>query len=119
MHGLREALRHRPQLGIEERAGEVGARLDVRRVGAAAQRQDHLVRRRDEGVPDHLERDGIERHARFPGPHTDPNVRPSEKRAPERPEMSIAGCLPAIVSASASPIAGPILNPWPLPPKHE
>ena len=35
VHGLREALRHRPQLGVEEGAGEVGARLDVRRVGAA------------------------------------------------------------------------------------
>ena len=56
---------------------------------------------------------------RFPGPQTDPNVRPSENRAPERLEMSIGGSCPAIVAASASPIAGPILNPWPLPPKHE
>ena len=56
VHGLREALRDRPELGVEERAREVGARLDVRRVGAPAQRQHHLVGRRHEGVADHLER---------------------------------------------------------------
>ena len=58
-------------------------------------------------------------HARFPAPHTELNVRPSEKRAPERLEMSIGGSCPAITAASDSPIAGPILNPWPLPPKQE
>ena len=57
MHRLREALRDGAQLGVEERAREVGARLDVRRVGAAAQREHHLVRRGDERVADHLERD--------------------------------------------------------------
>ncbi len=60
VHGLREALRDGPQLRVEEGAREVRARLDVRRVGAPAQRQHHLVRRRDERVADHLERDGIE-----------------------------------------------------------
>jgi len=58
-------------------------------------------------------------HARFPAPHTELNVRPSENRAPERLEMSIGGTWPAIVAASDSPIAGPILNPCPLPPKPE
>ena len=36
VHRLREALRDRAQLGVEECAGEVGARLDVRRVRAAS-----------------------------------------------------------------------------------
>ena len=58
-------------------------------------------------------------HARFPAPQTELNVRPSEKRAPERLEMSIGGSCPAITAARDSPIAGPILNPWPLPPKQE
>ena len=58
-------------------------------------------------------------HARFPAPQTELNVRPSEKRAPERLEMSIGGVCPAITAARDSPIAGPILNPWPLPPKQE
>ena len=60
VHRLGEALRDGPELGVEECAREVGARLDVRRVGTAAQGQDHLVRRRDERVPDHLERDRID-----------------------------------------------------------
>ena len=66
VHRLRERLRDRPQLGVEEGAREVGARLDVRRVGAALQRQHHLVGRGDERVPDHLEGDGIDAgaHAR-------------------------------------------------------
>ena len=123
MHRLREALGDRAQVGVEEGAREVGPRLDVRRVRAPPQRQDHLVGRRDERVPDHLERDRVEgarrAHARFPAPQTELNVRPSEKRAPERLEMSIGGSWPAITAASDSPIAGPILNPWPLPPKQE
>ena len=60
--GLGEALRDRAELGVEERAREVGARLDVRRVGAAAERQHHLVRRRDERVADHLERDRVHQY---------------------------------------------------------
>ena len=117
--GLREALRDCAELGVEERAREVGARLDVGRVRAAAERQHHLVRRRDERVADHLERDRVERHARFPGPQTELNVRPSAKRLPDRLEMSISGSWPAITDASASPIAGPSLKQWPLPPKAE
>ena len=123
VHRLREALGDRPQPRVEERAREVGTRLDVRRVRAPAQRQHHLVRRGDERVPDHLERDRVERallaHARLPAPQTELNVRPSEKREPDRLEMSIGGSAPAITAASDSPIAGPILNPWPLPPKQE
>ena len=61
VHGLREALRDRPQAGVEERAREVRAGLDVRGVRAPLQREDHLVRRRDERVPDHLERDRVDR----------------------------------------------------------
>ena len=60
VHGLRERLGDRPQLGVEERAGEVRARLDVRRVGAALEREHHLVRRRDERVADHLEGNRVE-----------------------------------------------------------
>ena len=56
---LREPLGDRAQLRVEERAREVGARLDVRRVGAALQRERHLVGRCDERVPDHLERDRV------------------------------------------------------------
>ena len=48
---------------VEERAREVGARLDVRRVRAPLQREHHLVRRRDERVPDHLERDRVDGRA--------------------------------------------------------
>ncbi len=59
VHGLRERLRDGAQLRVEERAREVGARLDVRRVGTPLEREHHLVRRRDERVPDHLERDRI------------------------------------------------------------
>ena len=58
-------------------------------------------------------------HARFPTPQTELKVRPSENRAPERPEMSTGGSCPAITAASDSPIAGAILKPWPLPPKQE
>ena len=64
VHRLGEALGHRPELGVEERAGEVGAGLDVRRIGAAPEGQDHLVGRRDEGVPDHLEHDRVGGHGR-------------------------------------------------------
>ena len=60
--GLREALRDGAELGVEERAREVGARLDVGRVGAAAERQHHLVGRRDERVADHLERDRVHQY---------------------------------------------------------
>ena len=56
---LREALRDRAQLRVEERTREVRARLDVRRVRAPLQRERHLVGRRDERVPDHLEGDRI------------------------------------------------------------
>ena len=59
---LREALGDRAQLRVEERAREVRARLDVRRVGAPLQRERHLVGRCDERVPDHLERDRVYRH---------------------------------------------------------
>src|SRR6185503_12305985 len=90
-----------------------------RRVRAPSQRQHHLVSRRDEGVANHLERDWVQRHARLPAPHTDEKVRPSENRAPDSEEMSTGGACPAIVAASDSPIAGPILNPCPLPPKQE
>ena len=103
--GLGEALGDGAELRVEEGAREVRPRLDVRRVGAAPQGEHHLVRRRDERVADHLERDWIERdrlqpallsghverHARFPWPHTELNVRPSENREPERLEMSIGG----------------------------
>ena len=57
--GLGEALRDGAELGVEERAGEVRARLDVRRVGTAAERQHHLVGRRHERVADHLEADRV------------------------------------------------------------
>ena len=60
VHRLRERLRDRPQLGVEEGAREVGAGLDVRGVGAALQRQHHLVGRCDERVADDLEGNGID-----------------------------------------------------------
>src|SRR5581483_3712129 len=47
-------------------AGEVGARLDVRRVRALAEREHHLVGRRDERVADDLERDRVDRQGRHP-----------------------------------------------------
>ena len=52
---------------VEERAREVRARLDVRRVRAPPQRERHLVGRRDERVADHLERDRV-----YPATHTPP-----------------------------------------------
>ncbi len=60
VHRLRERLRDRPQLGVEEGTGEVRAGLDVGRVGAALERQHHLVGGRDERVPNHLEGNGID-----------------------------------------------------------
>jgi hypothetical protein len=57
--GLREPLRHRTEPGVEERRREVGACLDVRRVGAAPEREHHLVRRGHERVADDLERYGV------------------------------------------------------------
>src|SRR5947199_6126666 len=56
VHRLREPLRDAAEVGVEEGTREVGAGLDVRGVGAAAERQHHLVRCRHQGVPDHLER---------------------------------------------------------------
>ncbi len=76
--GLREPLRDGAQLGVEERAREVRPRLDVRRVGAASQGQDHLVRRRDERVADHLERDRIEGR-RFTGALMPPSPPPGRR----------------------------------------
>src|SRR6185503_7586102 len=64
VHGLGEALGDRPEVCVEERAREVRARLDVRRVGAPLERERHLVRRRNERVADHLERDRIDADAR-------------------------------------------------------
>ncbi len=61
MDGLGEALGNRPELGVEERAREVRARLDVRRVRAPLERERHLVGRRHERVADHLEGDGVYR----------------------------------------------------------
>ena len=62
---------------------------------------------------------GIVSHARFPGPQTEVNERPSANREPDRLEMSTGGSFPAITCASDSPIVGPILKQWPLPPKAE
>ncbi len=75
VHRLGEPLRDRAEPGVEERRREVRARLDVGRVRAPLQRQHHLVGRRHERVPDHLEADRIDpdgAHARpsRPGPST-------------------------------------------------
>lgn len=59
MHRLGKPLGHRPQLPVEEGAGEVGTRLDVRRIRTPPQRHDHLVGRRHECITDHLERDRV------------------------------------------------------------
>ncbi len=63
VHRLRKALGDRAQLGVEERAREVRAGLDVRRVRAPLQREHHLVGGCDERVPDHLEGDGVDGRA--------------------------------------------------------
>ena len=55
------------QIAVEEGAGEVGARLDVGRVGAAPQRHRHLVGRLDQRVANDLEADRINRTGRWHG----------------------------------------------------
>ncbi len=56
-------------------------------------------------------------HARLPAPQAELNVCPSWNREYRSGEMSIRGVRSAIRSASDSPIGGPSLKPWPLPPR--
>lgn len=55
---------------------------------------------------------------RLPSPHADVSGSPSMKRAGRKGDRSISDVSPQMTSASASPIGGPSLNPWPLPPKN-
>src|SRR5262249_26041190 len=56
----RERRRDDAELRVEEGAGEVGPGLYVGRVGAAAQRDRHLLGRGQQGVADDLEGDRVE-----------------------------------------------------------
>jgi len=58
--GLGEGLGDGAQAGVEERAGEVAARLDVGGVGGPPQRGAHLLGDGQERVADHLEADGVD-----------------------------------------------------------
>src|SRR2546421_134600 len=60
MGRLAKRLRDEPQVLIEEGAGEVEARLDVRRVGRALEDDSHLVADRVEAMLDDLELEGID-----------------------------------------------------------
>ena len=58
--GLGEGLGDGAQLAVEEGAGEVAARLDVGRVGGAAERGAHLLGDGEQPVADDLEANGID-----------------------------------------------------------
>ena len=58
--GLSEGLGDGAQLAIEERAREIAARLDVGRVGGAAERGAHLLGDGEQPVADDLEADRID-----------------------------------------------------------
>ncbi len=60
----------------------------------------------------------LRRHARFPAPHAEVNVSPSSKRLGRSGWRSILGSWPSMMLAKDSPMGGPSLNPWPLPPKQ-
>ena len=105
----RLAVARRARVGLDREEDEVRALLHA---GAPVERPLERDRER-------RRRDGGDLHARLPGPQTEPKVRPSAKREPERAEMSIGGSCPAITCASDSPIAGASLKQWPLPPKAE
>ena len=62
---LRERLGDRAQLRVEESTGEVRPRLDVRRIGGAANCDSHLLGHVHQGVADDLERNRVERHLRL------------------------------------------------------
>ena len=66
VHRLRKCLGGDPKVTIKKRAREIVPGLDVRRVGAAPQRQRHFLRDLVQGVADHLEPHGIDLLQRGP-----------------------------------------------------
>ena len=65
MHRLGKGLRHRPQIAVEKGAGKIRPRLDIGRVGAAAQRDRHLLGSLEQRVADHFELYGVYMHKFF------------------------------------------------------
>src|SRR2546426_928120 len=103
VHGNVRGLRDHLPVGVEQRRGAIAPLADVRRHGGVDQHQAHLLRDRREGVPHHLETDGVETHRRSattaPERCTVPRHPGSSSAVASRPAR-IAG--PSIVTSAAS-----------------